>query len=163
MTKEEYLRNVVAIYKAARGLIELTPSDKLDYKPLEGTMTIAQVLKHCAHCLGDMAVMGIHEKWPEMSEDEMLPPADALPASASVEEALEEIDKDWELMKDEFEKLQEDDFNSKTVHAPWEPKPRLLIDYMMQTMEHLSNHRMQLFIWLKLSGEKLNTMHLYGM
>jgi hypothetical protein len=66
-------------------------------------------------------------------------------------------------MKETFKNLTEEDFNSRIVQAPWEPRPRPLLDFMMQTMEHLSNHRMQLYIWLKLSGEKLDTRHLYGM
>ncbi len=163
MTREEYLRNTEKVYKATRGLFKLTPEDKFDFKPFEGALTIGQVIKHCSQCLGQMAVMGINENWPQMPEGEMLPPAEAFPASASIEEAIAEIDKDWQLMKDEFEKITDDDLNTKTVHAPWDREPCPFVDFMWQTTEHLSNHKMQLFIWLKLTGEKLNTMHLYGM
>jgi len=65
--------------------------------------------------------------------------------------------------KEELGKISDETFNERKVNVPWMPFPMTLLEYMMQAMEHVSNHRMQLFIWLKLSGEKLNTGHLYGM
>jgi hypothetical protein len=98
-----------------------------------------------------------------MPEEDMLPPAEKFPKSNSIEEAVTEIEKDWELLKKEIGKISEEDFNNKKLNIPWMPFPMTIKEYMMQAMEHLSNHRMQLFTWLKLSGEKLNTAHLYGM
>ena len=129
MTKDEYLKFTEGIFNAARGLMKLTPEEKLDFKPMDRVMTIAQILKHLTGSLGASFFMAVHNSWPDIPEEEMLPPAEKLPKSNSVEEAIKETDQDWELLK----------------------------------QEHLSNHRMQLFIWLKLSGEKLNTGHLYGM
>ena len=107
--------------------------------------------------------MALGNNWPEIPEEEMLPPAEKMEKSNSVEEALKEIDDDWELLKQEFEKITDGEFNGNKVKVPWMPFPMTLLEYMMQAMEHLSNHRMQLFTWLKLSGEKLHTGHLYGM
>jgi uncharacterized damage-inducible protein DinB len=163
MTRKEYLNFIEGTYKAARGLIQLTPDNKLDFKPKDGLMTIAQVLKHLASSLGASLSMAVNNSWPEIPEGEMLPPAGKMPKSNSAAEALKEIDQDWELLKQEFEKITDGEFNQNKVNVPWMPFPMTLIEFMMQAMEHLSNHRMQLFIWLKLSGEDLNTAHLYGM
>ena len=163
MTRKEYLKFIEGYYKAARGLINLTPEDKFDFKPMEGLMTVAQVLKHVATCLGASLAMAVHNDWPEIPEDEMLPPVEKMPKSNSVEEALKEIDDDWELLKHEMEKITDGEFTGNKVTVPWMPFPMTIEEYMMQAMEHLSNHRMQLFIWLKLAGEKLHTGHLYGM
>ncbi len=163
MTRKEYLKFIEGYYKAARGLVKLTPEDKLDFTPMAGNMTIAQVLKHVATCLGASLAMALSNNWPEVPEEEMLPPVEKMPKSNSVEEALKEIDVDWELLKKEFEKITDGEFNGNKVKVPWMPFPMTLLEYMMQAMEHLSNHRMQLFTWLKLSGEKLHTGHLYGM
>lgn len=163
MTRKEYLKFVEGIYKAARGLIELTSDNKLDFKPKDGLMTIGQVLKHIPSCLGASLSMAINNSWPEIPEGEMLPPAEKMPKSNSAAEALKEIDQDWELLKQEFEKITDGEFNQNKINVPWMPFPMTLIEYMMQAMEHLSNHRMQLFTWLKLSGEELHTGHLYGM
>lgn len=163
MTRSEYLKFIEGIYKATRGLIELTPDDKLDFKPKEGLLTIAQVLKHISGGLGAALEMAISKNWPELPGGEMLPPAEKFPRSNSAAEALEEIDKDWELLKKEFEKITDGEFNQDKVKVPWMPQPMTYLEYMMQALEHLSNHRMQLFIWLKLAGLDLHTGHLYGM
>jgi uncharacterized damage-inducible protein DinB len=86
-----------------------------------------------------------------------------MPKSNSAAEALKEIDRDWELLKQEMEKITDGEFNQNKINVPWMPFPMTILELMMQSMEHLSNHRMQLFTWLKLSGEELNTGHLYGM
>ncbi len=163
MTRKEYLKFTEGIYRATRGLIRLTPDQKLDYKPQEGLMTVAQVLKHVASALGASLSMAINNSWPVISGEDMLPAADKLPKSASAAEALQEIDRDWELLKQEIEKITDGEFTLNKIDVPWMPSPMTIEEFMMQAMEHLSNHRMQLFTWLKLSGEALNTGHLYGM
>ena len=163
MTRKEYLNFIEGIYKAARGLIQITPEDKLDFKPKEGLMTIAQVLMHLTTCMGASLSPALNDSWPEMPEEDMLPPAEKMPKSNSPAEALKAIDQDWELMKQELEKITDGEFNQNKVNVPWMPFPMTITDYMMQAMQHLSNHRMQLYTWLKLSGEDLNTSHLYGM
>jgi uncharacterized damage-inducible protein DinB len=163
MTRKQYLKFAKGIYQAARGLIQLTPDEKLGFRPKEGLMSIAQVLKHIASSLGVSASMAINNTWPDIPEDEMLPPVEKMPASVSVNEALEEIDNDWKLLEKEIERITDGEFNQNTLKVPWMPHPMLFWEFMMQAAEHLSNHRMQLFIWLKLAGENLNTGHLYGM
>lgn len=163
MTRQEFIKYVEGIYKATRGLIQLSPEDKFNYQPMEAVFTVDQVIKHCVSSLGSMASMAIHNSWPKMSEEDMLPPAEKAPKVNSIKEALAEIDQDWQQMKDELEKITDEEFNTKMTHAPWMPNPVTIAEIMMLALEHLSNHRYQLFIWLKLSGEKLNTMHLYGM
>jgi len=163
MTRNEYLKFVEGYYRAARGLIALTPDDKLDFKPQEGLMTIAQVLKHLASSLGASLEMANKNSWPQMPEGDMPPNADSMPHSQSTTEALEEIDKDWALLLKEIDKIKDDEFEKNKLTVPWMPMPMTYQEFMMQSMEHLSNHRMQLFIWLKLAGLKLHTGHLYGM
>jgi len=162
MTRKEYLKFTEGIFKATRGLIRLTPDNKLDYKPKDDLMTVGQILKHLASNLGASLSMALNNSWPQMPEGDTLPSAEKLPTSSSVSEALEEIDKDWELLKKEIEKVTDGEFQENKINVPWMPFPMTLAEFMMQAMEHMSNHRMQLFIWLKLSGEQLHTGHLYG-
>jgi hypothetical protein len=74
MTRKEYLKFVEGIYKATLGLIKLTPGDKLDFKPMDGLMTIGQVVKHLTDALGGSLSMAINKSWPQLPEGEMLPP-----------------------------------------------------------------------------------------
>lgn len=163
MTRKEYMKYVEGIFRASRGLIQLTPEDKLNFKPKDGLMTIAQVLKHLSTCLGESLAMAIDQSWPKMPEGEMLPTADKLPKSNSAAEALKEIDQDWELLKKQIDRINDQEFNEKSFQVPWMPFPMTYTEFMMQALEHMSNHRMQLFIWLKLAGLNLHTGNLYGM
>jgi hypothetical protein len=163
MKRRDYIKFTEGIYRATRGLIQLTPEEKFTYKPKEGLLTIAQVIKHLSSALGASLVMGVKEEWPPMSDEEMLPPAEKFPSAVSVATALEEIDADWRVLLEEIEKITDGEFAKNQIRVPWMPAPMTLQEYMLQSAEHLSNHRMQLFIWLKLSGEPLHTGHLYGM
>ncbi len=163
MLREEYIQYVENIYQATRKLIMLTPEEKFNFKPMEGVFTIDQLLHHCSGCLGGMAYQAYHDAFPDIPPENMLPPAETYLRVSSVNEAVEKIDKDFQLMKDEFGKMTEDEFNTKMIKPPWMPFEIPFAAFMMQAFEHLSNHRMQLFLWLRLSEEKINTAHLYGM
>lgn len=163
MTRKEYLIYVEGIFKAAKGLVQQVTEDRLDFKPQEGLMTVAQIVKHLSDALGGSLAMAISQSWPDIPADQMLPPAEQMPSATSVQESLKEMDNDWQLLLSEIDKLTDEEFTTTKIHVPWIPFPVTYEAYLMQAMEHLSNHRMQLFIWLKLSGLPLNTSHLYGM
>ena len=60
-----------------------------------------------------------------------------------------------------IEALSEDDFQRKQVAVPWgapTPMPMALLAMAM----HQSNHKMQLFLYLKILGFDVNTMTLYA-
>ena len=52
---------------------------------------------------------------------------------------------------------------SDTAPAPWDPRPVILGYRLPQTITHLNQHKAQLFYYLKLQGNPVNTSHLWGM
>ena len=145
----------------------------LDWRPETGHnwMTMGQLLKHiptaCGFCMrgfvtGDWGMPeGVDIS--EMSPDEMLPPADKMPTTESVQAARAELAADKKLAIEMIEKAGENDLANKMVAAPWNPTPMPLGTQLLDMVGHLHQHKGQLFYYLKLQGKPVNTMTLYGM
>jgi uncharacterized damage-inducible protein DinB len=166
MTKTEYSKFTKGIVDATRGLIMRTPEVKLDWRPDPSFMKLSAVLHHVSNAVGALLRDVMNEGWEykgEGTEQEAgLPPADAYPAVKSVNDALEMIDADWKLFVERFDRVDERTFNAQVCRIPWMAPGTTLKEYLLLTTEHLSNHRMQLFIYLRLLGVKVDTSHLYG-
>ena len=80
----------------------------------------------------------------------------------SVQEGLDLIDADWKLFEERFARVDEKTLNTQVCRIPWMAPGTTLVEFLLLTAEHLSNHRMQLFIFLRLLGVKVDTSNLYG-
>jgi hypothetical protein len=165
MTKTEYEKFTKGVVNAARGLIGRTPDDKLEWRPDASFLKLGQVLRHVAESLGGELRNVMDGGWGIVYEggEGGLPSADKFPTVKSVKEALAMIDADWKLFEERFAKVDERTLNTQVVKIPWMAPGTTLLAYLLSSTEHLSNHRMQLFMYLRLLGVKVNTAHLYGM
>jgi hypothetical protein len=111
MNWTELLKNEIAMeYGATEGLLDLVDDEALDWKPETGEnwMTTGQLLFHltsaCGFCCkgfvtGDWTVPGMGDLT-EASDEEMLPPAEALPTAESVAQIKEMLTADKQLALD---------------------------------------------------------------
>ncbi len=146
--------------------------DTLDWKPATGGnwMTTGQLLKHITEACGGAFRGFVTGDWglpdgtdlSELSPEEMLPPAEAMPAIGSVAEAKRALSDDRRLALATLAKLTAQDLEKPTP-APWDPTELLLGHRLLQMVEHLKQHKAQLFYYLKLQGEPVNTGDLWGM
>ena len=97
----------------------------------------------------------------DMAPEEMLPPADQLPAAESAALAREALAADKQVALEMVEQAS-DRMNDPTT-APWDPRAKPLGQQLLDMVAHLSLHKSQLFYYLKLQGDPVNTTHLYGM
>ena len=160
-------------YKIMANLLDLVDEDKLAWKPQTGQnwMTTGQLLKHiCDACgmgmrgfvTGDWGLPdGVDMK--SLPPEQMLPPAEKLPAVKSVAEAKKLLAQDKQTALAMLKKCSEGDLANKIAKAPWDPMELKLGQRMLQMVEHLSQHKSQLFYYLKLQGKPVNTSHLWGM
>jgi hypothetical protein len=159
MTKNEYYEVVVENYRPAEKLIGLVPADKLDWRPGPTFMNFGQVLAHLSDGLGGGLEMALSGKWPSMEEMEAGMKPENLP-SCNAQEALEKLEKDKKILRQVLDGLSEEDFTNKVLTVPWgwtAKMERLAIGFL----GHFTNHKMQLFIYLKLIGLPVNTETLY--
>ena len=159
-------------YRVAQNLIGMVDEDRLDWKPPTGSnwMTTAQLLCHLANACG-MPFRGfVTGDWgmPEGGEaggeapEEMLLPAEKLPAVQSVAEARRMLGEDKQLALDMLARCSEERLANEPSTAPWDPTGIALGYRLLQMVDHLDKHKGQLFYYLKLQGKPVNTSHLWG-
>jgi hypothetical protein len=95
--------------------------------------------------------------------EDLLPPAEKLPAAKSVAEARNLLAADKALGLEMIRKAGEKDLAGKRLAAPWNPTPKPLGQQCLEMTQHLATHKSQLFYYLKLQGKPVNTGNLWGM
>ena len=179
MSWTELLRTEIeGTYHAAFGLMEMVDEAQLGWRPATGEnwMTTGQLLAHLATACGACCRGFVTGDWgmpsgdgeacdtqAELSTEEMLPPAAKMPSVNSVGEARERLEADKRLALEMVAQAGEDGLASRMVAAPWNPQERPLGHQFLQMVMHLSQHKGQLFYYLKLQGRPVHTGHLWGM
>ena len=161
MTKNEYYEVVMENYRPAETLIGMVPADKLNWKPGPTFMSVGQVICHLSDGFGGGFEMLLSGKWPSMDEMAEGMKLENLPSCTS-QEALDRLEKDKKILRQVLDGVSEEDFTNRVVSVPWGMTgkvERIAISFL----NHLSNHKMQLFTYLKLLGLPVNTETLYGM
>lgn len=142
----------------------------LPWKPATGThwMTVGQLLIHCASYGCGRAVEGfVKNDWGllDLADDNStahLPKAEGMPAAQSVDQALRLLALDRELTIKCLHDVPEPDLLARRVKAPWGGPERSLFEQLLSMLAHLSQHKGQLFYYLKLIGQDVATADLWG-
>ena len=161
MTKNEYYEVVMENYRPTETLIGMVPADKLDWRPGPTFMSVGQVLCHLSDGFGGGFDMLLSGKWPSMEEMGEGMKLENLP-SCSPREALEKLEKDKKILRQVLDGVSEEDFTNKVVSVPWGVTAKME-GMAIYFLVHFTNHKMQLFTYLKLLGLPVNTETLYGM
>jgi uncharacterized damage-inducible protein DinB len=159
-------REIQYTYAAADNLMALVDADTFDWKPTspegaEGTgwMTVGQLLQHMTSSCGLVCQAFSKNDWSIMT-----PPAEGepMPTAASVQAARDALAKDKELALSVIHEAGDERMATEKVTAPW-GIDGTLGDQMLDMVKHLSQHKSQLFYYLKLLGKPVHTGHLWGM
>jgi len=161
MTKNDFYEIVMQSVRPTEKLIGMVPADKLDWKPGPAFMNIGQVICHLSDGLGVGLEMVLSGKWPPMEEMEAGMKLENMP-TCGIQEALGKIEKDKMALRSALDSLSEVDFTHRVVSVPWGWTAKFEI-MSVAFLGHFNNHKMQLFIYLKLLGLPVNTESLYGM
>ena len=164
---------VKGAYKATEGLLDLVDDSTLDWKPSTGDnwMTTGQLVMHITNACGFCFRGFVTGDWgmpegvdlAEMPAEEMLLPAEKMPTLSSVAEAKRLLAEDKQLALDMLVQTGEEALANTTASAPWDPRELVLGYRLLQMVGHLNQHKAQLFYYLKLQGQPVNTGHLWGM
>ncbi len=153
------------VYGVTERLLDMVEDDNLDWKPTAGEnwMTTGQLLMHITNACG-MAMRGfVTGDWgmPEgASPEAVAPSATKLPAVSSVAEAKELLAKDKQMALESLATCSDERFEELTT-APWNPTKLILGFYLLQMVQHLIQHKGQLFYYLKMQGKPVNTRNLW--
>lgn len=172
MTLVEVLRQETEMtFAVTEALFKRVDPGALGWKPATGKnwMTVGQLLMHCTGSLG-MSFQGFLTgdwglpegvKFEDMKPEQMLPPAEGLPTIESVAQALALLAKDRELALEQLKHVNEADLLTCKLAAPWGGPELTLFQQLLNMIGHLVQHKGQLFYYLKLMGQDVNTGNLY--
>jgi uncharacterized damage-inducible protein DinB len=160
-------------YGVTYKLMDLVDGDELDWKPPTGDnwMTTAQLLLHITTSCGALFRGFVTGDWGmpadfdpgQMKHEDMLPPAETMPAIDSVANAKKALTEDKQLALDMLAAVSEDDLHNKPTPAPWDPRSMALGLRLLGMVGHLTQHKGQLYYYLKLQGKPVTTNDLWGM
>ena len=146
-------------------LMALVEDSDLAWRPAAGTnwMTTGQLLMHLGSACGAPMRGFVTGDW-GMPEGEIasLPPAEGLPSAASVAEARRLLCEDKRVALEALAAATEDRLANQETPAPWDPRPLALGYRLLQMLDHLKQHKGQLFYYLKLQGKPVSTPDLWG-
>lgn len=159
-------------YSVAENLIKMVDDSELNWKPPIGNnwMTVGQLLFHitesCGLCFkgfitGDWGLPADFDTT-QMSPEEMLPPAEKMKSVRSVSEALDLLAKDKQVALSTLASCSDERLDSEPTPAPWDKMTPVLGQRLLEMVQHLQQHKGQLFYYLKLMGRPVNTSHLWG-
>jgi uncharacterized damage-inducible protein DinB len=163
---------IESTYATTARLLDKVDPGRLDWKPGSGSnwMTVRQLLKHIGNACGSGCKGFVTGDWglppgvkmEDMAAEEMLPPAEKLPGVESIEEAKKLLIEDKTLALQMIEQAGENDLDRRIVAAPWAPSIELALGrYLLMMIQHLDQHKGQLFYYLKLQGKSVNTTDLW--
>jgi uncharacterized damage-inducible protein DinB len=164
---------IESAYSVTEKLLQHVDDKTLGWKPSAGTnwMTVGQLLMHLSSACGAGCKGFVTGDWgfPEgvdvyqLPPEEMLPPAEKMPAITSVDETRELLRQDKKTALEALAKCSEEDLALKPAPAPWDRTPLVLGHRLLQMVDHLKQHKGQLFYYLKLQGKPVHTGDLWGM
>lgn len=160
-------------YAVADKLIDRVDPSTLDWKPATGSnwMTTGQLLMHITNACGSSIKGFVTGDWgmpdgvdlADLPPDAMLPSAESLPAVESVAQAKQLLAEDKALALELLHSVSEEQLATEIKTAPWDPMELPLGQRMLQMVDHLKQHKGQLFYYLKLQGQPVDTGDLWGM
>jgi DinB superfamily len=159
-------------YTVTEKLFRLVDSHQLDWKPPIGGnwMTVRQLLMHCASGCG-MGIKGFvtgdwgmpeGTKIEDLTPEQMLPPAEKLPGVEDVEQAVRLLKEDRDLGRAVLATIDDRTMLERRFPAPWGGAEFTLFQHVLHMIEHLNQHKGQLFYYLKLMGKDVRTPDLWG-
>lgn len=161
---------IQSAYTTTDKLLALVDDDALEWKPSTGRnwMTTGQLLRHITEGCGVAFRAFITGDWglPEgtdISEMTQLPPAEKLPTLESVAEARRLLEQDKQLAFEMLASRGDEELARDRAPAPWDPTEMVLGHRLLQMVDHLKQHKGQLFYYLKLQGKPVSTGDLWGM
>jgi hypothetical protein len=163
MTREGFLRYAATVYGGAESVLRAVPPSMISHRPQPAMMSVSQLIRHMASACGGSFKFVLEFKPDPAAAPHAEPSLDRLLGYETPAEALSHLGRDQSALREAVMALGEEEFQTRVIALPWAPALRVpLWELGLMMVEHLSNHRMQLFQYLRASGLHIDTSTLYG-
>jgi hypothetical protein len=156
MTHKENLLNVI---EKEIGVIKTLSSkitkEILSYAPMEGMRTTEEVMQYLTWCGSSTITFFLLDDPSKAKENYEGFMENA--KTVTYENFKERMDAELAIIKDCFENISDEDLLTKEVLLPWK-EPMILGQAIMETtVKWLTGYKMQLYLYMKQNGIKLDT------
>ena len=140
-------------------LLTLIPADKLEWKPMPDSLRICDLLGHLLECLAGFCATLYAVNPEDLVHFARLR---ELPVNhcCGIEEARQRIREYSKRIGEGFALLGDDDL-ARRIPTVFAPDGEALMTILLGNLEHLINHKYQLFFYFKLLGVGVGTTDLY--
>lgn len=157
MTKNDYAQYLGQITAPLPTLFSHVPADKLEWSPAGAKfMPLGALLRHLAACPGMISVIARNQFPDAESMKKLIAENDNQRATPQEAQAL--LQQNLEQAQSDLAALSEEDYKNVIVTAPFATLPMWRM--LLAGSEHLLNHKMQLYMYLKLLGRPVGWMNL---
>jgi uncharacterized damage-inducible protein DinB len=145
--------------KQARCVLEAVKDSQMQYVPMEGMRTLGELANH----LAQIPLLDPDFFNGKISDVENARAREAELNRETTSDMISILDEGIKAMTQKFSNMSEDEFFSKTLTTFYEQGPkRNWAHYFPEIITHIAMHKMQLWMYLKLSGASVNMMTYYG-
>lgn len=144
--------------KQARVVIATIQDTDMEYSPQEGMRTLGELANHLAQIpLLDPAMYA-----QEIPDVEHARAREKELHRKDLDGILTVFDEGVQAVKQRFTGMTDKEFFAKTLKPFYEKTEKNWAYYLPEFISHIAMHKMQLFMYLKLAGVKVDMMTYYG-
>lgn len=140
-------------------LLTLIPDDKLEWQPLPTVMRVCDLLGHLLECLAGFCATLYAIDPKRLAHFDQLRNLTVNHACA-IQEASERIGEYASNIREGFSVISDYDL-ARRISTIFAPEGEAVMTILLDNLEHLINHKHQLFFYLKLIGVNVGTGDLY--
>ena len=140
-------------------LLTLIPPDKLEWRPVADSLRVCDLLGHLLDCLAGFCATLYAIDRKRLAHFERLRNL-AVNQPCAIAEASERIRDYASSIREGFSVISDGDL-ARRIPTVFAPEGEAVITILLDNLEHLINHKHQLFFYLKLLGVKVGTEDLY--
>ena len=142
-------------------LLRLIPPEKIDWRPdWPGARPLAELLGHLLDCLAGLCAV-LYAAEPQKLAHFAAVRGRPVNQRCGVDEARERVQEYMRHIEEGFALLTDQDL-ARRIPTVFVPEGEALLTLLLGNLEHLINHKQQLFLYLKVLDVPVGTADLYA-
>jgi uncharacterized damage-inducible protein DinB len=162
MMRDEYLKFSDDVMEPVEGLFLAVPPDRVAWKPTNSSFSTGQLMAHIVLATRSYADGIATGEW-GMSSLRQVFVANRRTPTMAVEESVKAWRDNRAYFNRKIQELSEEEFQHGEVFGIPFSGPVVRWRLALFAAEHLLSHKAELFMYIKLMGERVHTGHLYSL